>query len=72
MGERLEHREVILELSQKAADIYSNRTPAQKLIITSKLFEKLSLEGGSLSVKHSKFALAIAQNVQKTTKIMRG
>jgi len=66
MGERLEQRLVILELSQKAADLYSKKTPAQKRLIISKLFEKLSLNGGVLSVKYSKFAEAVADKVQKT------
>jgi len=70
IGDRLKQRQVVLELSQKAAEIYPNRTPAQKRIIISKLFDKLTLEGGILSVKHSKFAEAIAQNVQKSIKIM--
>lgn len=66
MGERLEQRLVILELSQKAADLYVKKTPEQKRLIISKLFEKLSLKGGIVSVKYSKFAEAIADNVQKT------
>lgn len=70
LGERLEQRLVILELSQKAADLYAKKTPAQKRLIISKLFEKLTLKGGSLSVKHSKFAAAIADNVQKTRNLM--
>lgn len=70
IGERLEQRLVILELSQKAADLYAKKTPEQKRLIISKLFEKLSLEGGVISVKYSKFAGAIAENVQKTSNLM--
>jgi Recombinase zinc beta ribbon domain len=70
MGERLEQRLVILELSQKAADLYAKKTPEQKRLIISKLFEKLSLNGGVISVKYSKFAEAIADNVQKTRNLM--
>jgi len=70
MGERLEQRLVILELSQKAADLYVKKTPEQKRLIISKLFEKLSLKGGVISVKYSKFAEAIADNVQKTRNLM--
>lgn len=70
MAERLEQRLVILELSQKAADLYGKKTPEQKRLIISKLFEKLSLKGGIISVKYSKFAEAIADKVQKTRNIM--
>lgn len=70
MSERLEQRLVILELSQKAADLYTKKTPEQKRLIISKLFEKLTLEGGIVSVKYSKFAEAIADKVQKTRNLM--
>lgn len=70
MGERLEQRLVILELSQKAADLYVKMEHDQKRLIISKLFEKVSLKGGIVSVKYSKFAAAIAENVQKTRNLM--
>jgi site-specific DNA recombinase len=70
MGERLEQRLVILELSQKAADLYAKKTPEQKRLIISKLFENLTLKGGVVSVKYSKFAEAIADKVQKTRNLM--
>jgi site-specific DNA recombinase len=70
MGERLEQRLVILELSQKAASLYAQKTPEQKRLIISKLFEKVSLKGGAISVKYSKFAEVIADKVQKTRNIM--
>ena len=70
MGERLEQRLAILELSQKAADLYAKKTPEQKRLIISKLFEKLILKGGVVSVKYSKFALAIADKVQKTRNLL--
>lgn len=70
MSERLEQRLVILELSQKAADLYAKKTPEQKRLIISKLFEKLTLKGGIVSVKYSKFASAIADKVQKTRNLM--
>jgi DNA invertase Pin-like site-specific DNA recombinase len=69
---RLEHSLTILELSQKAADLYAKKTAEQKRLIISKLFEKLSLKGGSVSVKYSKFAEAIAEKVQKTHDLMEG
>ncbi len=70
MSERLEQRLVILELSQKAADLYAKKTPEQKRLIISKLFENLTLKGGVVSVKYSKFALAIADKVQKTRNLL--
>ncbi len=72
LGERLEQRLVILELSQRAASIYANRSPEQKRLIISKLFAELSLQAGSLSVKYSSFANAIAERVQKTRNLMEG
>jgi DNA invertase Pin-like site-specific DNA recombinase len=70
MSERLEQRLVIFELSQKAADLYAKKTPEQKRLIISKLFEKLTLKGGAISVKYSKFAEAIADKVQITCNLM--
>jgi site-specific DNA recombinase len=70
LGERLEQRLVILELSQKAASIYAKKPPEQKRLIISKLFAQLSLQSGSLSVKYSKFTQAIADRVQKTRNLM--
>jgi magnesium-transporting ATPase (P-type) len=70
MSERLEQRLVILELSQKAADLYAKKTPEQKRLIISKLFENLTLKGGVVSVKYSKFTEAIADKVQKTRNLL--
>lgn len=70
LSERLEQRLVILELSQKAADLYVKKTPEQKRLIISKLFEKVGLKGGVVSVKYSKFAEAIADKVQRTRKLL--
>lgn len=67
---RLEHSLTILELSQKAADLYAKKTAEQKRLIISKLFAELTLKGGILSVKYSKFAESIAEKVQKTRQIM--
>lgn len=68
----LEQRLVLLELSQKSAEIYQKKSPNQKRIIISKLFEEFKYEGGILSVNYTKFALAIAKNVQKTHQILGG
>jgi hypothetical protein len=70
LGERLEQRLVILELSQKAASIYAKKSPEQKRLIISKLFSQLTLIGGSLSVNYSKFTETIAERVQKTRNLM--
>ncbi len=70
MSERLEQRLVILELSQKAAELYVKKTPEQKRLIISKLFDNLTIKGGALSVKYSKFAETIADKVQKTSNLM--
>jgi len=70
MGFRLEQALVLLELSQKAADLYVKKTPEQKRLIISKLFADLTLKGGSISVKYSKFAETIAGKVEKTRKLM--
>lgn len=67
---RLEQGIVILELSQKAADLYAKKPAEQKRLIISKLFAELTLKGGSLSVKYSKLAEAIAEKAEKTRKLM--
>jgi site-specific DNA recombinase len=69
-GRRLEQRLVLLELSQKAAQIYPNKTPEQKRLIVSKLFSQLTVKGGSLSVKYTNFVNVIAEKVQITRNLM--
>jgi site-specific DNA recombinase len=66
----LEHKLTVLELSQKAAQIYRNKSPEQKRMIISKLFKDMTLKGGYLSVKYTNFAKAIAENVSETRTIM--
>lgn len=70
ISQRLEKRLVLLELSQKAAQIYAKKTADQKRLIISKLFDDLTLKEGSISVNYTKFANAIAEKVQKTRNIM--
>lgn len=70
LGLQLEQRLVLLELSQKAAQIYIKKSPDQKRLILSNLFCNFTLKDGSLSVEYTKFASAIAGNVQKTIKLM--
>ena len=69
-GKQLEQRLVILELSQKASQIYRQKTPEQKRLILSKLFTKLTLKDGVLSVKYTNFAKAIAEKVLETRNLM--
>lgn len=69
-GHRLDQRLVLLELSQKASEIYATKTSEQKRLIISNLFSKLTLKDGILSVSYTKFAEVIAQNVLETNTIM--
>lgn len=69
-GVRLKHKLVLLELSQKAASIYQLRSPDHKRVIITKLFENITYKGGIVSVKYTKFARAIAENVIETRKIL--
>lgn len=71
-GLRLEQRLVLLELSQKAAEIYPNKTPEQKRLIITKLFTELTFTDDSLSVTFTNFTRVIAQKVQKTHKLIGG
>jgi site-specific DNA recombinase len=70
LTQRLEQKLVLLELSQKAANIYQTRPPEDKRLIISKLFNDLTIKGGVLSVKYTNFARAIAQNVLETKKLL--
>lgn len=70
INQRLEQRIAILELSQKATQIYEKKSPEQKRLIISKLFSGLTIKTGTLSVNYSSFTRAIAQNVQKTRNLM--
>lgn len=68
----LNQRLVLLELSQRASEIYQRKSSDQKRIILSKLFNEVTLKGGVVSVTYTKFAQAIAKNVQKTHEILGG
>lgn len=70
LGKRLEHKLVLLELSQEGAQVYRSKSPEHKRLIVSKLFDGMTIKGGALSVKHTKFARVIAENVSETRKIM--
>ncbi len=69
---RLDQVLVLLELSQKAAEIYAKKTPQQKRLIITKLFKNLTFEGESLSVSFTNFAQRIANNSEKTRQILGG
>ena len=69
-GYRLEHKLVLLELSQKAAELYPSKSPEQKRLLASKLFNKMTINAGRLSVEFTNFAQAIAERVEKTRNLM--
>jgi DNA invertase Pin-like site-specific DNA recombinase len=69
---RLQQKLVLLELSQKAAQIYPRKTPEQKRIIITKLFKRITYSDGTVSVKYTNFAKAIAENVKKTNIVLGG
>jgi site-specific DNA recombinase len=69
---RLVQRIGILELTQKASEIYDSKPPEQKRLIISKLFSELYLQGGTVSVKYTKFVEMIAENLFKTRKLLEG
>ena len=71
-SKRLDHVLVLLELSQKAAQIYATRSPQQKRLIITKLFKDIQLDNDILSVNYTDFAQTIAQNVLETRKIIGG
>lgn len=69
---RLEQKLVLLELSQKAAELYPKKSPDQKRIIITKLFRSLTYKDDSVSVTYTNFSRAIAQNVQLTRNLIGG
>jgi hypothetical protein len=71
-GIRLDQALVLLELSQKAAELYAKKTPHQKRLIITKLFENIRYDNDSLSVSYTKFAQMIAENVVETKKLIGG
>ncbi len=71
-GRKLEKKLVLLKLTQRAGKIYLKCTPEQRRLIISKLFEEITYKGGIVSVKYTKFAQAIAENVSETYKILGG
>ena len=72
LGLLLEQKLVLFELSQKADEIYTKKTPDQKRLIITKLFQKLTYTGDVVSVNYTNFSRAIAQNVLKTNNLLGG
>ena len=68
----LEQKLVLLELSQKAAELYPKKTPEQKRLIITKLFQKLTYTDEAVSVIYTNFSRAIAQNVLQTNNLLGG
>jgi site-specific DNA recombinase len=62
----------ILELTQKAAEIYDSKPPEQKRLIISKLFSDVRLKSGAVSVTYTKLVEMIAQNLINTHKLLEG
>lgn len=71
-GNRLDYTLVLLELSQKAAEIYPKKAPSQKRLIITKLFKNITFDNNLLSVEFTNFTQAIANNVTETRKIIGG
>lgn len=69
---RLEHTLLLLELSQKAAELYRKKTNEQKRIIISKLFKQLTIKEGEVNVEYTNFTEVVAEKVLITQKIIRG
>lgn len=72
LAEMLDKKLVLLELSQKAAELYTSKPPEQKRIIITKLFRRLEYSEGAVSVIYTNFSRAIAQNVQLTSTLLGG
>ena len=66
----LEQRLALLNLSQKAAEIYQTRTIEQKRLILTKLFRSITFNNGSVSVTYTNFVKVIADKSIKTREIL--
>lgn len=72
LAEMLDKKLVLLELTQKAAELYTSKPPEQKRIIITKLFRRLEYHEGCVSVIYTNFSRAIAQNVKLTITLLGG
>ncbi len=61
---QFEHGMKMLDLSQKASTVFTQRSPEQKRIILTRLFSNLSINGPALEVELSELAIAIADKVK--------
>jgi hypothetical protein len=62
----------MLELSQKAAQLYLKKTPEQKRLILSRLFEKLAVSAGYVSVSYTNLTRATAKNIEESYILLGG
>jgi site-specific DNA recombinase len=69
-GQQLDQSLVLLELSQKAAELYPRKSPEQKRLIITSLFKSLTFDADAVSVIYTNFSRAIAQNVEQTNKVL--
>ncbi len=72
LAQGLEQRLVVLKLAQKAASIYRKKTPEQKRLIITKLFNSITASDGIVSVEFTNFSQAIAKRVLKTSNLLGG
>ncbi len=68
----LNQRLALLNLSQKAAEIFQTRTVEQKRLIITKLFSDITSYNGSVSVTYTNFVSVIADKTVKTKEIIGG
>jgi beta-glucosidase-like glycosyl hydrolase len=66
----LEQRLALLNLSQKATEIYQTRTIEQKRLILTKLFGSIVFNNGSISVTYTNFVKVIADKSIKSREIL--
>ncbi len=69
-GKSLEKQLVLLELSQRAAELYDEKSPEQKRVIITHLFENMTSKDDFLSVEYTEFAKSIADRTEKSRKLM--
>jgi len=69
---KFEYGMAILELSQKTAKIYPNKSVEQKRIIISELFHSIIASGDRISVTLTKLAKAIAKKTEETRDKLQG
>jgi len=66
----VEQRLALLNLSQKAAELWQTRTVEQKRLIIIKLFGSITFNNGSISVTYTNFVKVIADKSIKTREIL--